>query len=71
MQMKFFFQAKILPYRKAKDLNKRERIRLYKKIKEVLKEANKVNAAVWKLKHKFIIPHRYEDNICPKCGKQA
>ena len=64
------FQAKILPYRKAKDLNKRERIRLYKKIKEVLKEANKVNAAVWKLKRKFIIPHRYEDNICPKCGNK-
>ena len=64
------FQARILPYRKAKDLNKRERIRLYKKIKEVLKEANKVNAAVWKLKHKFIIPHRYEDNICPKCGNK-
>jgi len=64
------FQARILPYRKAKDLNKRERVRLYKKIKEVLKEANKVNAMVGKLKYKFIIPHRYEDNICPRCGNK-
>ena len=64
------FQARILPYRKAKDLNRRERVRLYKKIKQVLKEANKVKAALWKLKHKFIIPHRYEDNICPRCGSK-
>ncbi len=63
------FQAGILPYRKAKDLNIKERARLYKKIKEVLKEANKVNAEVWRLGHKFIIPHRYSDDICPRCGK--
>ncbi len=63
------FRARILPYRKARDLNKAEVMRLYKAIKEVLKEANRVNAEVWKLSHRFIIPHRYWDNTCPKCGK--
>lgn len=63
------FQAGIVPYRKAKDLNIKEGVRLYKKIREVLKEANKVNAEVWRLWHKFIIPHRYSDDICPRCGK--
>lgn len=63
------FQAGILPYRKAKDLNKKEGIRVYRKIRGVLKEANKVNAEVWRLSHKFIIPHRHGDSMCPRCGK--
>jgi len=63
------FQAGILPYRRAKNLGKGEIERLHKKIKQVLEEANRFNAQVWKLWHKFIIPHRYGDGVCPKCSK--
>lgn len=63
------FQAGILPYRKARDLGKREMERLYMEIKQVLKEANRFNAQVGRLSHKFIIPHRYGDGVCPKCSK--
>ncbi|HIC91122.1 MAG TPA: formamidopyrimidine-DNA glycosylase, partial [Syntrophaceae bacterium] len=62
-------QAGILPYRKARDLGKREMERLYMEIKQVLKEANRFNAQVGRLSHKFIIPHRYGDGVCPKCSK--
>lgn len=64
------FQARILPYRKARDLNKAEVVRLYKAIKEVLEQANKVSAQVWRLSHRFIIPHRHGGNRCPKCRKE-
>jgi len=63
------FQAGILPYRRAKDLDKGEIEQLYREIKQVLEEANRFNARVWRLSYKFIIPHRYGDGVCPKCGK--
>ncbi len=64
------FQAGIRPYRKATDLKKGEIRGLYWEIKRVLKDANMVNAEVWRLSHRFLIPHRHSDGICPKCRKE-
>jgi len=71
------FQSGILPSRKIKSLNKRERETLFEKMVFVLKVATKraeknyeelmPNEAKKEIK-KFIIPHRHTDQICPKCG---
>lgn len=60
------FQSGIDPRRKAKSLSEKERKNIYRKTKEVLREAVEVKIQPEKLPH-FITPHR-KDRECPNCG---
>lgn len=61
------FQAGIRPTRRSNGLSQVELKRIFKNIKWVLDEANRVNAEVERLKNKFFIPNRGPDEVCFRC----
>ena len=61
------FQAGIRPTRRADNLSQAELKGIFKNIKWVLSEANRVNAEVERLKRDFFIPNRGPNEVCFRC----
>lgn len=62
------FQTGIHPKSKVSDLNKSQIKDLFRQMQEVLKTAIDKKADPDEFPDDYIIPHRGEDGICPKCG---
>ena len=62
------FQAGIHPERDKKSLNRGEIGLLYDTMREVLMTSIDRNAEVSRLPGSYLIPHRDEEDNCPRCG---
>lgn len=62
------FKAKIHPKRKINTLNENELEMLFKSIKEVLEYGITHEGELNTYSNSFLIPHRNEEEHCPKCG---
>ncbi len=62
------FQAGIRPDRKANALSAKELENLYLKMRWVLRKSIEMGAELDDEADRFIIPHRHQDMICPRCG---
>ena len=62
------FQAKIHPKTDKKSLSSEEINLLYDTMKDVLTTSIEKNAEVPRLPEGYLIPHRDEEDSCPRCG---
>lgn len=62
------FQSGLRPDRSASDLDEEEIQKLYKQTKRVLEYAIKHDADPNKFGKSYLLPKRFKDNECPKCG---
>ena len=62
------FQAQIHPNTPCKNLSKKDRSTIIKKMHKVLETAIKKEAQPGKMPKSFLLPHRKEGDSCPKCA---
>ena len=63
------FQAGIHPGTKSSGLSTKEASKIYRSMLKVLQKAIDARAQPERMPSSFIIPHRGEDNKCPKCKR--
>lgn len=65
------FQSHLAPNRKAGAFGKKETERLYRQMRRVLETAIERKADPSRMPSSWLLPHRQEDNTCPRCHGQV
>jgi len=63
------YQAKIKPKKKANKLNDKDKEKVFKKMKYVLKKAIEYRADPDRIPYSWLLKHRDENDSCSRCGK--
>jgi len=63
------FQSHIHPEQKLKNIDQEQRVKIYKKMNQVLRMAISQKADPDQLPDNYLLPHRKEGEKCPECGE--